>query len=96
MITLESLAEAVTNRLIVSVGGMVKRAGPVAYRLSMTLLQAIQAAGDLTLFGTKKRISLTRGEVAKKLDLRKKEYQQFLLKTEDKIVVDQKGPFDRE
>ncbi|MDB4618484.1 polysaccharide biosynthesis/export family protein [Akkermansiaceae bacterium] len=96
VITVKSDAEATTNRSFVSVGGMVKKSGPVAYRPGMTLLQAIQAAGDLTTFGTKKRIFVTRGKVTKTLDLRNKEHQQFLLKPEDTIVVDQKGAFDGE
>lgn len=94
VITIKSGAEAAPNRAFVSVGGMVKKAGPVPFRPGMTLLQAIQSAGDLTIFGTKKRIFLTRGKIAKKLDLRKKEDQQFKLMPEDTIVVDQKGAFD--
>lgn len=94
VITVESLAEVAPSRITVSVGGMVKRAGPVAYHPGMTLLQAIQGAGDMTMFGTKKRIFLTRGKVAKKLDLRKKEHQQFKLEAGDAIVVDQKGVLD--
>ena len=79
-----------------SIGGRVRNSGPIAFRPGMTLLQAIQAAGDLDQFGTKKRIFLTRGKQAWKLDLRKKEAQQFKLKAEDTIVVDQKGAFERE
>ena len=94
VITVESLAEKETSRSIGSVGGMVKSSGPIPYRSRMTLLQAIQAAGDLTMFGTKKRIFLTRGKVVKKLDLRKKEHQQFTLEAGDTIVVDQKGVLD--
>lgn len=84
------------SRLIVSVGGRVRRAGSIPFRSGMTLLQAIQAAGDMDQFGTKKRIYVTRGKEAWKMDLRKKEVQQFKLKPEDTIVVDQKGTFDRE
>lgn len=96
VITVKSQAEATTNRALVSLGGEVKRPGPVSFRPGMTLLQAIHAAGDLTMFGTKKRIYVTRGTVTKKMDLRKKEYQQFKLKPEDTIVVDPKGAFDRQ
>jgi hypothetical protein len=61
----------------------------------MTLLQVVQAAGDLTIFGTKKRIYLTRGGERFKLDLRKLEHQAFPMKAGDTVVVDQKGPLDR-
>ncbi|MGJ8694766.1 MAG: polysaccharide biosynthesis/export family protein [Verrucomicrobiaceae bacterium] len=95
-ITVKSNVEVAKDRSLVSVGGRVKRAGPVPFRSGMTLLQAIQAAGDLDMFGTKKRIFVTRGKKAWKFDLRKKEHQQFKLEAEDTIVVDQKGTFDKE
>ncbi|MDC1206497.1 polysaccharide biosynthesis/export family protein [Akkermansiaceae bacterium] len=95
-ITVRSNAKPTVTREIVSVGGRVRNSGPIAFRPGMTLLQAIQAAGDLDQFGTKKRIFLTRGKQAWKLDLRKKEAQQFKLKAEDTIVVDHKGAFERE
>ncbi|MDB4354158.1 SLBB domain-containing protein [Akkermansiaceae bacterium] len=95
-ITVRSNAETPGDRSLVSVGGRVRRAGPVPFREGITLLQAIQAAGDLDQFGTKKRIFLTRGKQAWRLDLRKPEHQQFKLEAEDTIVVDQKRPFDAE
>ena len=79
---------------MVSIGGQVKRPGPVPFQPGMTLLQVIQAAGDLTIFGTKKRIYLTRGRERFKLDLRKPEHQAYPVKAGDTVVVDQKGPWD--
>lgn len=94
--------EVVTNddvgpaKAQVSVGGQVKRAGIVAFRPGMTVVQAIQAAGDMTAFGTKKRIMIERDGKVIKLDLRKTASRNFKLRADDTIVVDQKGPFDRE
>jgi protein involved in polysaccharide export with SLBB domain len=46
---------------MVSVGGEVRRPGPVLFQPGMTIVQLIQAAGDITIFGTKKRVYVTRG-----------------------------------
>jgi len=80
----------VTNHAVVSVGGRVKRAGTVPFRPGLTLLQAIQSAGDLDPFGTKKRIFHTRGGKRQTLDLRKQAHQNFILKPGDTLEVDQK------
>ena len=79
-----------------SVGGKVRRPGGVAYRERMTVLQAIQAAGDLDAFATKKRIYLTRAGRTYLLDLRKPEHQNYPVKAEDTLRVDAKKPFDTE
>lgn len=79
----------------VSVGGQVKRAGAVPFRPGMTVLQAIQAAGDMTPFGTKKRVTIERRGKRIKLDLRQGAARSFKLQVDDTIVVQQKGPFDR-
>lgn len=42
------------------VGGQVRTPGPKAYLGKTTVISAIQAAGDFTEFGDKKRVSLTR------------------------------------
>jgi protein involved in polysaccharide export with SLBB domain len=80
----------------VSVGGQAKRAGVVAFRPGMTVVQAIQAAGDMTPFGTKKRITVERDGKVIKLDLRQPAARNFKLRVDDTIVVDQRGPFDGE
>lgn len=73
-ITVRGSVQQVAGGARFSVGGKVKRPGPIPFRERMTLLQAIQAAGDLDLFGSRKRIFLTRGGKAMVLDLRKKEH----------------------
>lgn len=93
-ITVRGSSRKVAEGAQLSVGGRVKRPGPIPYRERMTLLQAIQAAGDLDVFGSKKRIYLTRERKAVVLDLRNREHQGFLVKPDDTIVVDQKGAFE--
>lgn len=93
-ITVRGSVQQVSEGARLSVGGKVKRPGPIPFRERMTLLQAIQAAGDLDLFGSKKRIFLTRGGKAMVLDLRKKEHQNYLVRPDDTIVVDQKSAFE--
>ena len=79
-----------------SVGGKVKRPGPIAFRERMTVLQAIQAAGDLDAFGTKKRVYLTRAGKTYLLDIRQPKYQNYPVLPEDTLRVDAKGAFDSE
>ena len=75
----------------VRVEGQVKRVGPVEFHPRMTVLQALQAAGGITPFGTRNRVYLTRGKNRITLDLRKPEHQSRLVMPGDSIVVDQKG-----
>jgi polysaccharide export outer membrane protein len=43
-----------------SVGGQVNRPGQILYRSDMTVLKAVQAAGDFTDFANRRRVLLTR------------------------------------
>ncbi|MEI6605932.1 MAG: hypothetical protein WCP35_11520 [Verrucomicrobiota bacterium] len=81
---------------IVSVGGQVGKAGPVPFRKGITLMQALQAAGDRTPFGGR-NVTLFRGKKAIHLDYRKAETKNFELLPDDTITVEQKGAleFDR-
>lgn len=93
-ITVQGSARQIAEGARLSVGGKVKRPGPIPFRERMTLMQAIQAAGDLDLFGSKKRVFLTRKGKAIVLDLRKPEHQNYLVRPDDTIVVDQKNAFE--
>lgn len=94
--------EVVTNdagpdtRAQLSVGGQVKRPGPVPFRSGITIVQAIQAAGDMTLWGTKKRVHVERDGRRVSLDLRKGADRNFKLLANDTVEVAQRGPFDTE
>src|SRR5690606_18962411 len=74
----------------VSVGGQVNRSGPVPYRKGLTLLQAIQAAGDRNAFGGR-NIKIFRAKRVIHLDFRKPEHKNFLLEPEDSVIVEQRG-----
>lgn len=94
--------EVVTNDVVgatqaqVSVGGQVKRPGPQPFRPGLTIVQAIQAAGDMTMWGTRKRVQVERNGKRFTLDLRKGDHRNFKLLANDTITVDQRGPFDGE
>ena len=75
----------------VSIGGQVRRAGPVPYRNGMTLLQAVQAAGDITPFGSRKKVFLTRGKKRWVIDMRSHRGQAVFLEPGDTIEVTQRG-----
>jgi protein involved in polysaccharide export with SLBB domain len=77
----------------VSVGGQVKKSGPVAYRKGMTLLEAIQAAGDRTEFGSRNMKLIRDGKVII-LDFRKQEHKNFPIQPNDAIIVEQRGPLE--
>lgn len=74
----------------ISVGGRVRRAGPIPFRKTMTLLEAIQAAGDRDEFGGR-NIRLIRKGKTTLLDFRKQEVKNLPLEPFDSIIVDQVG-----
>lgn len=74
----------------ISVGGHVRRAGPIPFRKTMTLLEAIQAAGDRDEFGGR-NIRLIRKGKTTLLDFRKQEVKNLQLEPFDSIIVDQVG-----
>jgi polysaccharide export outer membrane protein len=77
----------------VSVGGQVRRTGPVPFNRNLTLWQAIQAAGGPTEFGSMKRVKLLRGKNMKQYDLTKPQFMQIPLFPDDVIDVPQKTPW---
>lgn len=78
----------------VSVGGKVKAPGWVGYRQGMTLLEAIQAAGDRTEFGSR-HIELIRKGKLMKFDLTDPATKNFEVLPADVITVPSKPPFER-
>ena len=75
---------------VVSVGGQVRRSGPISFRQGMTLLQAIQGAGDRNEFGGR-NIRLIRNGKTIALDFRKPEHKNYSLQPNDSIIVEQRG-----
>lgn len=85
--------EKVDQDAVVSVGGRVRRSGPIPFRKTMTLLEAIQAAGDRDEFGGR-NIRLIRKGRTTLLDFRKQEVKNLPLEPFDSIIVDQAGPLE--
>jgi protein involved in polysaccharide export with SLBB domain len=80
------------NQETVTVGGQVRRPGPVPFAKELTLWGAIQAAGGPTEFGSMRRVQLTRNGRMKKYDVNDPKMKQIPLDRNDTIEVPQKGP----
>lgn len=74
----------------VNVGGYVRKTGNIPFRKGMTLMQALQDAGDRTEFGGR-NIDFRRGGKLYKLDYRDEKVKNLLLEPNDIINVKQKG-----
>lgn len=74
----------------VSVGGFVKRPGPVDFGEGMTLGDAIKAAGGATPFGSARRVQLLRDGKRYIYDMRNPTHRQVGLMAGDSISVPQK------
>lgn len=77
----------------VTVGGQVRRPGPVVYKRELTLWQAIQAAGGATEFGSMRRVTLYRDGNKKTYDVTKAQFMAIPLQRNDTIEVPQKTPW---
>jgi protein involved in polysaccharide export with SLBB domain len=75
----------------VTVGGQVRKPGPVAFTRGMTLWMAVQAAGGPTEFGSPKRVALFRDGKQKSYDLTKPQFMQVPLESNDTIQVPEKN-----
>lgn len=78
------------NEEMVTVGGQVRRTGPVKYTSDLTLYQAIQAAGGANEFGSLKRVTLMRNGVVKRYDVTQSQFMNIPLQPNDTIDVPQK------
>ncbi len=79
----------------VTVGGQVRRPGPVPFGKDLTLWQAVQAAGGATEFGSMKRVILFRDGKQKPYDLTQAQFMRVPLQRNDTIDVPQKNAFGR-
>jgi protein involved in polysaccharide export with SLBB domain len=70
----------------VTIGGNVRTAGKVPFRKGMTLMEAIQGAGDRNEFGGP-RIELRRDGKLHKIDYRQEEGKNFIIEPNDNIRV---------
>jgi len=80
---------------VVHVGGHVRRTGPVPHSRTLTLYQAIQAAGGPTEFGSMRRVKLFRAGKQKQYDLTQAQFMHIPLEPDDTIEVPQKDLLGR-
>jgi polysaccharide export outer membrane protein len=80
---------------VVTIGGQVRKTGPVPYNRGLTLYQAIQNAGGPTEFGSMYRVKLYRAGTQTEYDLTKGEAMNVLLEADDTIEIPQKNAFGR-
>jgi polysaccharide export outer membrane protein len=76
---------------IVTVGGYVRRPGPVPFVKGLTLWQAIQAGGGPTDFGSMYRVTLFRDGKQMEYDVTKAQFMRIPLQRNDTIDVPQKN-----
>ncbi len=80
---------------VVTVGGQVRRPGPVPYQKALTIYAAIQAAGGATEFGSLRRVKIIRDQKVTTHDLTKDEVKVVLTQDNDTIEVPQKNLIGR-
>jgi len=91
---IDSSAKSIEEK-VVTIGGQVRKTGPVPYNRGLTLYQAIQNAGGATEFGSMHRVKLYRAGKQTEYDLSKGENMNILLESDDTIEVPQKNAFGR-
>ena len=79
----------------VTVGGFVRRPGPVKFTQGMTLYQAVQAGGGATEFGSMYRVRLLRGGKMREVDLTETKNKGIPVTEGDTIEVPQKNLLGR-
>jgi protein involved in polysaccharide export with SLBB domain len=83
------------DKPFVTVGGQVRKTGPVEFTQGLTLYQAVQAAGGATEFGTVKRVVLTRNGSQRTYDITQTQFMSIPLYPSDTIEVPQKNILGR-
>ncbi|MBU6170474.1 MAG: polysaccharide biosynthesis/export family protein [Verrucomicrobia bacterium] len=91
---IDSSAKSIEEK-VVTIGGQVRKTGPVPFNRGLTLYQAIQNAGGPTEFGSMHRVKLYRAGKQTEYDLTKAEAMNILLESDDTIEVPQKNAFGR-
>jgi protein involved in polysaccharide export with SLBB domain len=86
---IDSSAKTIEEQ-VVYLGGQVRKTGPVPYNRTLTLYQAIQAAGGANEFGSMKRVKLFRGGKQKQYDLTQAQFMHIPLEPNDTIEIPQK------
>jgi polysaccharide export outer membrane protein len=79
----------------VTVGGQVRRPGPVPFSKGLTLWMAVQAAGGPTEFGARGRVKLFRDGNSKSYDLAQPQFMRVPLQPDDTIDIPEKNILGR-
>lgn len=87
---IDSNAKSIDQQ-VVYLGGDVGKPGPVPYNRTLTLYQALQAAGGENEFGSIKRITLFRNGKSRQIDLTNPQSMNILLEPSDTIEVPRKN-----
>lgn len=88
----DSDAQKITQQ-VVHLGGYVRKTGPVSWSRTLTLYQAIQAAGGANEFGSMKRVKLYREGKLKEYNLTQSQFMNIPLEVGDTIEIPQKTPW---
>lgn len=91
---LASSDETLTEHTV-TVGGYVRRPGPVKFARGLTLFNAVQAGGGATEFGSMHRVKLIRNGKLREYDLFKTAAKGVLVQPNDTIEVPQKNIWGR-
>ncbi|MBB5350361.1 polysaccharide export outer membrane protein [Haloferula luteola] len=90
-----SSSDETLTELMLTVGGYVRKAGPVKYFRGLTLYNAVQAAGGANEFGSMHRVRLLRDGKVKEYDLTEIASKTVAVEPNDTIEVPQKNIFGR-
>lgn len=74
----------------ITLGGQVKKAGPIAYRDGLTLFEALQAGGGETAFGAINRVKLHRQGKVREYNLKDDRFKTIAVYPGDLIEVPEK------
>ncbi|GAA5125368.1 hypothetical protein GCM10023212_26950 [Luteolibacter yonseiensis] len=80
---------------VITVGGYVRRPGPVPHTKDLTIYGAIQTAGGPSEFGSMRRVKVIRDGKVVNFDLTKDEQKSALTLKNDTIEVPQRNLFGR-
>lgn len=94
-ITVISSSIDTVNKPQLTIGGQVRRPGPVEYIQGLTLYQALQAAGGATEFGSMRRVTLMRDGKVRTYDVNQNQFKNIAVQPNDTIEIPQKDLLGR-
>lgn len=87
---IDTAESGAVNQQVVYVGGQVRKSGAIPWARGLTLLNAIQAAGGPTEYGSMKRVKILRDGKQKQYDVTKPQFMTIPIQPNDTITVPQK------